>query len=261
MRHPEPWNPQERVPPPVAPPLPGPPLLRQDWRETVFLHWPVAPEVVAPLLPAHTRPDVLGGVTHVGVVAFRVIDTRVLGALPTGAFTEVNVRLYTVDRYGRQGVFFLSLDADSLHNVLAARLVTGVRYMWSDVSLRTGASGVVAGAIRRRWPDSGTAGRWRLRITEPIPEPSPMQTFVTARWGLHTRHLGRTRWIHITHQPWRLFGAELLDYGGGLLPSAGIPITDRPPSSVLWSPGADTLFCPSAVTAEPKTVNGRRRTG
>jgi len=38
------------------------PVFRQSWRDLTMLHWPVAPEVVAPLLPAGTTPDLLDGV-------------------------------------------------------------------------------------------------------------------------------------------------------------------------------------------------------
>jgi len=45
----------------TAPELAGRPITRQSWRDLTFVHWRVAPEVVAPLLPAGTRPDVHDG--------------------------------------------------------------------------------------------------------------------------------------------------------------------------------------------------------
>ena len=33
------------------------PVFRQRWGELAMLHWPVDPALVAPLLPAGTRPD------------------------------------------------------------------------------------------------------------------------------------------------------------------------------------------------------------
>ncbi|MGW5448612.1 DUF2071 domain-containing protein [Streptomyces asiaticus] len=48
------------------------PTLVQRWDELTFLHWPVEPERVAPLLPAGTHPDTLDGVTYVGLVPFPV---------------------------------------------------------------------------------------------------------------------------------------------------------------------------------------------
>ncbi|MFD6952843.1 hypothetical protein A6A08_24550 [Nocardiopsis sp. TSRI0078] len=239
-----------RPPPADPPPLPGPPLLRQDWRGVVLTHWALPPEQVTPLLPPHTRPDVLDGAAHVGLVAFHVPSTTAAG-IPVGGFGEVNVRLYSVDGYGRRGVVFLSMDADSAHNVLAARALTSLPYMWSDVSLRSEGD-AHAGAVRRRLPRGGARGSWRATVGERLDRPGPLEHFVTARWGLHTRHAGRTWWIRVRHRPWPLYRAHSWAYEGDLLQAAGVHVGDREPVSVLWSPGVDTVVCPSLVTA-PRT--------
>ena len=46
-----------------ADPLPGRAVLDQAWTDLTFLHWRVDPELVAPLLPAGTRPDLHDGAT------------------------------------------------------------------------------------------------------------------------------------------------------------------------------------------------------
>ncbi|MFL1428710.1 MULTISPECIES: YqjF family protein [unclassified Nocardiopsis] len=232
--------------PPESPRVrPRPVLLRQRWSDVVFLHWPVDPAQVAPLLPAGTRPDLLGGVAHAGLVAFRMPVNAAAG-VPLGGFDEVNVRVYSVDRHGRRGVVFLSMDADAAHAVVAARALTGLPYMWSDISLVRGREGVRAGAVRRRAP-GGARGRWAVRAGEPLEHPGPLEHFLTARWGLHTRHLGRTWWLRADHRPWPLHRAEFLHYEGDLLGAAGLtPLTERPVSA-LWSPGTDTGFTVSLV--------------
>jgi uncharacterized protein YqjF (DUF2071 family) len=241
---------RRRLPPldPDPPPLPGPAPLYQGWYDVLFAHWAVPPERVAPLLPEHTRPDVLDGTTYVGLVAFRVPFTTAAG-IPVGGFGEVNVRLYSVDGYGRRGVVFLSMDASSAHNVLAARALVGVPYMWSDVSLYAGSGGVRAGAVRRRLPPGGARGRWRATAGEPVEHESPLERFVTARWGLHTRRAGRTWWIRVAHPRWPLFHAHSWAYEGDLLRRAGVRVDDPEPVSVLWSPGVDTGVRPSPLPA------------
>ncbi|RKS09080.1 hypothetical protein DFP74_4808 [Nocardiopsis sp. Huas11] len=234
---------------PSPPPLSGPPPLTQAWRDAVFVHWRVDPDQVAPLLPAHTRPDVLDGTAHVGLVAFRARSTTALAAVPLGGFNEVNVRVYSVDRRGRQGVVFLSMDADAPHIVMAARLLTGLPYTWSDVSLHATADGVRAGAVRRRAPGRGTRGHWRVAVEDPITAPSPMEHFLTARWGLHTAHLGATQWLRVTHEPWPLYRARLLEYRGDLLEAVGLSVTDPQPVSVLWSPGVTAGLRPTLAVA------------
>src|SRR5580698_8236794 len=94
---------------PVSPDPPehiGGTLLTQSWLDLTFVHWAVEPDVVAPLLPAGTMPDVLDGFTYVGLVAFRMHRVGWLGlpGLPYfGSFPETNVRLYSVDEHGRRG--------------------------------------------------------------------------------------------------------------------------------------------------------------
>lgn len=230
----------------LAPPMPGPPLLRQEWRDVAFVHWAVDPADVAHLLPEGTRPDTLHGRTYVGLVVFRVPSTLALNAVPVGAFGEVNVRLYSVDEHGRRGAVFLTMDTDSAHIVAAARALAGLPYTWADVSLREGPDGRRAGAARRRFPGSAQ-GSWSLRIAEPVTEPNEPERFVTARWGLHTHHLGHTWWIRISHRPWPLHRARLLHLDGNLLAAAGVTSATEPPICVLWSPGVSCLFTPTLL--------------
>ena len=89
----------------------------QWWRDITFLHWPVDPALVAPLLPRGVRPDLYGGAAWVGLIPFRMVDAGVGSGRPVpwlGTFLETNVRLYSTDDRGRRGVVFCSLDADRL---------------------------------------------------------------------------------------------------------------------------------------------------
>ena len=55
--------------------------------------------------------------------------------------------------------------------------------------------------------------------------------------------LGHTLYLPNRHQPWALQEAELLDFSDTLLTRAGLPgVANRPPDSVLFSPGVDSAF-------------------
>jgi uncharacterized protein len=215
---------------------PWPVLLRQDWRDVAFLHWAAYPADVAPLLPPGTRPDVLDGRTFVGLVALRMERTAPLGAPPVpwvGSFGQVNARLYSVDDQGRRGVVFLSLDADRLPPVLAARAL-GLPYRWARVRMGEVGDRFVYRAERH----SGT-GRLRLELRPGAPlEPDATEHFVTARWAVHLRSPGRTVFGPVAHEPWQLHRAELLACDTDLLEASGLPVDDEP-ASVLWSPGVE----------------------
>jgi uncharacterized protein YqjF (DUF2071 family) len=220
--------------------------LDQHWRDLAFLHWRVAAERVAPLLPLGTRPDLYDGSSWVGLILFRLTGARFGHGPPlpyVGTFAETNVRLYSVDAAGRRGVVFRSLEAARLAFVLGARWTLGLNYTWSRMRIeQRGDRHSYSSA--RRWPGpAGARTRVSVRAGLPLTSDDLLSDFLTARWGLHTRHLGRTLYLPNTHQAWPLHSAELLDLDDQLVAVAGLPgVTSRAPDSVLFSPGVRTQF-------------------
>jgi uncharacterized protein YqjF (DUF2071 family) len=213
---------------------------RQSWRDLTMLHWPVDPDLVAPLLPRGTSPDVLDGRTWVGLVPFVMAGVRVLGtpALPwLSGFPENNVRLYAVDRDGRRGVVFRSLEASRLLPVLVARTTYGLPYLWARMAVRHGPR-TVSYETSRRWPGPrGAGGLVRVEVGERYAA-DELSLFLTARWGLYSRfHGDRTVWAPVDHDPWPLHRARLLDLRDDLVAAAGLRVEGEP--HVLWSPGVD----------------------
>jgi len=235
----------------AAPPLPGRAVIRQRWSDFVFLHWRVDPAEVGPMLPPGTRPDVHDGSAWVGLIPFVLSDHAFLPLPPVpraGTFIEINVRTYSVDDAGRRGVVFRSLDAERLPSVLAARALFGLPYQWMRAS-RTVTPDRHGGTAL---PDSPRAGiieyRGRRRTgshprTHIVARPgttlvdTELSRFLTARWGFHERHLGRTIHARNQHEPWPLVDAELLHLDDALLAAAGFPsLARRAPDSVLATP-------------------------
>ncbi|HEU5110792.1 MAG TPA: DUF2071 domain-containing protein [Micromonosporaceae bacterium] len=229
-------------------------MTTQHWRVLTMLHWPVDPEAVRPLLPSGVSPDTHDGVTYVGLVAFVMDDVGLLrtpGVPYLGRFPETNVRLYSVDRHGRRGVVFRSLDAARLLPVRIARASLRLPYIWSRMSVVHGGDEVVY-VCRRRWRggDRSVQGhsRIRVRVGGPIPEPTPLEHFVTARWALHAAWGGRTLYLPNTHPRWPLRRAELVELDDTLIGAAGLAQPTDPPVSVLYSDGVPVRFgWPTAV--------------
>lgn len=227
-------------------------LLAQRWTDLSFLHWRVEPERVARLLPAGTRPDVVDGASWVGLIGFGMVGLgfgRGPGLPWIGTFLETNVRLYSVDERGRRAVVFCSLDATRLVPVLTARLTLGLPYMWSRMGLdRSGDE--LAYTCRRRWPGPrGASSRMRVRVGPALGSVGPLEHFLTARWGLHTRVGRRTVHLPNEHPTWPLHRAELCDLDDDLLGAAGFADLTGPPESVLYSPGVAVRFGTPDVVA------------
>jgi hypothetical protein len=223
----------------------GPVVATQAWRDVAFLHWRVDAEHVAPLLPVGTRPDEFDGTSWVGLIAFSLEAATLGPALRFGGlgdFVEVNVRLYSIDREGRRGVVFRSLEASSLPAVIAARSLFSLPYRWSRTAMRS-----EPGVLRYRSKRIHGGERSAIDI-EPDRSRTvddPLAEFLTARWALHERQFGRTVRMMNEHEPWTLHPARALRVDDELVAAAGLPgIADRPPDSVLFSPGVHARFMP-----------------
>lgn len=229
------------LPEPLTPTPPRPvrrAVFTQHWGDLAFLHWPVDPAAVAPLLPPGTTPDLHDGVTWVGLVPFAMSRVGILGTPPLpylSAFAETNVRLYAVDGTGRRGVVFRSLEAERLLPVLAARAAYHLPYTWARMRLeRDGDRRTYT--TSRRWPaPRGAGGRVALRVGERV-EPDALTNFLTARWGLYSSwYGGRTAWAPVDHPAWPLHRAEVLELDDDLVAAAGLRV--QGPPHALWSPG------------------------
>ena len=234
-----------------APPLPGRPIIRQRWRDAVFLHWRVDPAAVVPLLPADVRPDEFApGETYVGLIPFRMEASAFPPLRPVpwlGTFLETNVRLYSIDERGRRGVVFRTLEAQHLLPVLAAEIGLGLPYRWARMRGRRRDDRLEYAS--QRIGGGGPRTRIAVRTTAEPVRGDPLADFLTARWGMHLRRGGRTRYWRNTHEPWPLFRAGLERIEDELVAASGLPfVTTRPPDSVLWSPGVSAAF---ALPARP----------
>ncbi|PWJ52897.1 hypothetical protein SAMN06264364_11633 [Quadrisphaera granulorum] len=234
-------------------------MMEQAWRDAAFLHWAVPAERVAHLMPPGVRPDVhpASNLTYVALVPFRMVGAglgpRTIGpAVPwAGTFLETNVRLYSVDDTGRRGIVFLTLECSRLVVVAGARAAFGLPYRWSSMAFgrRADPSGQrVAYALRGRGRRSGVHQRLELSLGAQLPpadadDDEGLARGLTARWGLHQRHVGRTWYVPNEHGPWPLRSARVEAFEDSLLADMGFPdLAAREPDSVLFSSGVVTRF-------------------
>jgi hypothetical protein len=232
----------------VAPELPRPVFTSQHWTDLVFMHWPVDPDAIAHLYPPGTRPDVLDGTTYVGLVPFTMGEVTLGVPRPIpyfGRFLETNVRLYSTDDHGRRGVLFRSLETSRLAVVPAMRVGMGVPYTWAKMRVTRDGRRLGYQSVRRL-PRRGLRCRVTVEVGPPV-EPTPLEVWLTARWGAHTRKAGRTWWVPNEHVPFPLHAANVLALEDDLVAASGVtPTGDR--LRALFSPGVRARFGrPSAL--------------
>jgi uncharacterized protein len=92
----------------------------------------------------------------------------------------------------------------------------------------------------RRWPRPGLRSRLAVVVGDVV-KPTPLEIWLTARWGAHTRKAGRTWWAPNEHAEWPLHAAEIVELHDDLLDAAGVsPAGD--PLRALYSPGTYARF-------------------
>jgi uncharacterized protein len=220
------------------------PLMRQSWRNVSFLHWRYDPSLVQRLIPDQIRLDLFDGDCWVGLVPFLIGDlsTPKGPALPwLSRFPETNVRTYVLDRTGRRGVWFFSLDAARWPAVVGARLAFGLPYYWARMS--EGRHGETARYSSTRLTPPGASCRVKIEIGSPIADPSPLEVFLTARFRLYARRHGSVIMSEVSHQRWPLQQARICEMKQDLVRSARIPESPSPPL-VHFSAGVDVLIAP-----------------
>lgn len=218
------------------------PVARQGWRDLTFLHWAYDPDVVAALLPDGVVPDLWEGRAWVGMTPFVLHSFRLPFAPPLpglSTFPETNLRTYVRGPDGRDGLWFLSLEAESLPTTIVARVGFGVPYRWARMEVRSDGGTVEYLSTRRSTPPVGhrivvrprPAGDWR---------PGAREHWLTGRWRAWTRVAGRLATVAVRHEPWPLQPADLVELDEGLVAAAGLPAPGGPPL-VHFSAGVDDV--------------------
>lgn len=190
-------------------PLPDRPwIMKQQWRDLLFLHWPVSADSLRELLPVDLELDLFEGQAWLGVVPFDMKGVTARGCPAPGAlsdFPEINLRTYVVHN-GKPGVWFLSLDVSSSLAVWAARTFFHLPYFKAEVSCTSLDQKVTYEHERGALCFSASykpAGKF-------LTEPGSFEEWATARYCLYCQNKrGRLYRGEIHHAPWPLQKAEV----------------------------------------------------
>jgi uncharacterized protein len=209
-------------------------IMRQSWKDLMFVHVPVDPAVVRPHVPPELELDTFNGYAWIGVTPFVLSSIRWRGLPPVpsaAGFPEINCRTY-MTAGGKPGVFFFSLDAASRLAVEGARLTFGLPYFMCDARVdrvRDGLHYRNSRTDRRGLPATFHA-EYRPISDVFNAEPGTLEYFLTERYCLYTRFLGGLIWrAEIDHLPWPLQNAEADIRINTMASAAGIELPDQEP--------------------------------
>jgi uncharacterized protein YqjF (DUF2071 family) len=221
---------------------------RQSWCDLLFAHWPIPTDALRPLVPPSLTIQEYEGSSWVGVVPFRMqgVMRRPLPDLPgVSAFPEINLRLY-VERDGKPGVWFLSLDATQPLAVWAARRFFHLPYYRARMSME-GMPDEIRYASTRLEDPRPVEFRGRYRPSSEVYEAQPgsLEHWLTERYCLYARSpTGALYRAEVHHLPWPLQRAEAEIERNQLLDPHGLCAEGSPAllhfarqiDVVIWSP-------------------------
>jgi uncharacterized protein len=203
------------------------------WHDLLFLHWPIPPELIRPLIPPGLELDTFDGSAWVSIVPFRMTGVRPRYFPPFAAlaFPEMNVRTY-VWTPGRSGVWFFSLDATSRLAVRAARAWHGLPYHDARINVQWQGGAV---HYHSRRVDRKSTGAEFHAVYKPAGEvyrsaPATLDRWLTDRYCLYAPDRGgRLRYLDIHHLPWPLQPAEAELRVNTMTNPLGISLPETPP--------------------------------
>ena len=208
--------------------------MRQIWANIVWCHWPVDPAQVAAVLPAGLTPELFDGQAWVGLIPFSMEQLRPVGPfgfvtrwLRSSDFGEVNVRTYVTGPDGQTGVWFCTLDADSVAAVATANAAFGLPYRVATTNY-TERDGVRRWRSTRRRDGAHAALTVTAATEPPRPAVPGLEVFLFERYALYTRWHGRILRGELSHEPWRVRPATLDECVHDTVDRAGFRVDGDP---------------------------------
>jgi uncharacterized protein len=209
-------------------------VMRQKWRDLLFVHWPISPEAVRLLVPPQLELDLFDGTAYVGLVPFTMTGVRPVG-LPAVAglssFHETNLRTYVRLADRDPGVWFFNLEAANSIAVRLARRLFHLPYHYARMFMeREPTSWVTEPATilyagTRRWPGPLPAS-YAVRATAVGPvrpaQPGTLEHFLVERYILYALWNTRLYQGRVHHTPYPLQSARIFSLDETLLAAAGI---------------------------------------
>ncbi len=203
---------------------PGTPVMHQRWEDLLFLHWPVEPEALRPLIPDALEVDTFDGKAWLGITPFHLEDVRpsMLPAFPgLSSFDELNVRTYVLHK-NQPGIWFFSLDASKLISAVAARIFFMLPYYKASVDFGRQPIRFDFEANRAGPPPARFRVSWKTGARLRDPDRDSLAFFLVERYCCYPvegRGVYQTR---IYHHPWILDDAQVEHLSSTMLSVLGI---------------------------------------
>ncbi len=179
-------------------------VIEQRWKDVLFLHYKINPQLVQPLVPYPL--DLHEGNAIISIVPFQMDKIR-FPFLPSAPWFsrlwELNIRTY-VEVNGVKGVYFFTLETDSKLGTMIANSFFALPYRYSKIKGKIQAKSYQFHHQRTPFFYSLEAKIQEIRTLTSFDE------WATERYCLFTRR-GTKDWRGtVIHKPWILQNVEII---------------------------------------------------
>ncbi|MFS0644807.1 YqjF family protein [Siminovitchia sp. 179-K 8D1 HS] len=218
-------------------------IMRQTWRNVLFLHWPIQPGLLRPHIPPALEIDTFKGCAWLGIVAFTMkgIYFRGLPFSVVPSFSEVNVRTYVTYK-GKPGVFFMSLDVDDWASLNIAKRWYRLPYHPAKISVQDCGGVIQYQSVRKAGNPVAFKGSCIPSNDVYFPDRGTLDHWLTEKYCFYTTRNGKDIYHgDIHHPPWPLKKADIQIDQHTLFSPWNINISKEGPIA-HFSEGVDSLM-------------------
>ena len=224
----------------------GSPVMYQNWGNLLFLHWPIDPTSIRPLIPEELEIDTSDGKAWLGITPFAMTGVRFVALPPVPgleSFLELNVRTY-VHFKGMPGIWFFSLDASKLIPVLAARLLFTLPYFRAEMGFAEDGIEFQFESRRCSSPPAEFQARWASGVRLRAPDVDSLAFFLVERYCFFAKTADGIKMTRVYHHPWILDEAIVVSHRSTMITALGLPEPEAAPLAYfsrsmnveIWAP-------------------------
>ncbi len=218
------------------------PLMHQDWRELLFLHWRCNPSDIQKTLPPGLFVDTFDGDAYITITPLYMQNlsfTNFPLSLPgMSNFIEVNVRTYVHDMHGNPGIWFYSLEIDNFVAAHGARMSYYLPCHHSSISLAK-AQNVLT--IRGNRIGEDISFEFIYSGEEDLDEAAPesLEFFLIERYAYFSFSANKLYMGRVFHHPYPLAKSKVIRWSNSLIKANSLPVSNTEPDFIHYSSGVD----------------------
>jgi uncharacterized protein YqjF (DUF2071 family) len=221
------------------------PVMYQTWKELLFLHWEIDPQLIQKTLPEGLYVDTFEGKAYIGLVPFFMLNIRptwFFSVPGISNFLEVNVRTYVHDKNGVPGVWFYSLDANQSLAVWLARTFFKLPYYNAKMSAKWNAA---KDALLYTSERKGTSQKSTFNYVakQDLIEASygTLDFFLLERYILFSWNSSKKKLMkgQVFHTPYQYANTEVYQWDDTLLRLNQFSLPNEPPLLMQYASGVD----------------------